>query len=73
MKVRIDLYDPAQLTIDEAEAINAAGLELEMTPDNKFAAYMEIGDLFPVFNKEEDKRYDLESEPDCNRISAGGI
>ena len=73
MKVRIEEYDPAQLTIDDAEAICAAGLELEMTPDNKFAAYMEIGNLFPVFDKEEDKRYDLEFKPDCDRISAGGI
>lgn len=46
MKVRMGEYEPAQLTIDDAEALREAGMELLMTTDNKIAAFMEIGDIF---------------------------
>lgn len=72
MKVRMGEYDPAHLTIDEAEALYAAGLELEMTPDKRIIAVMELGNLFSDFDK-EDMQYDLEFKPDANRSAAGGI
>ena len=72
MKVRIGKYDPAQLTIDDAEALCAAGLELEMTQDGKIIATMDVGNLFPICDK-EDKQDDLEFKPDGDRIAAGGV
>lgn len=46
MKVRIGEYDLSQLTIDDAEALYAAGLELRMTAEGKIIAYMDVGNLF---------------------------
>lgn len=53
MKVAYEIYDPAVLTLDEAEALRDAGLILEMTPDGSIAAMMELGN---IFDREEERR-----------------
>ncbi len=72
MKVRIGEYDPAQLTIDDAEALRDAGMDIIMTTEKNIAVFMEIGNLFPISDK-EDMLYDLEFKPDGNRVAAGGV
>jgi hypothetical protein len=72
MKVRIGEYDPTQLTIDDAEALRDAGMDIIMTTEKNIAVFMEIGNLFPICDK-EDMLYDLEFKPDGNRVAAGGV
>lgn len=57
MRVAYERRDPTEITIDEAEALRDAGLELEMVYDNgkpkEVVAWMNIGN---IFDREEEKR-----------------
>ena len=57
MKVAYEIYDPAVLTVDEAEALRDAGLELEMVDNGMspmaIVAWMDMG---KIFDREEERR-----------------
>lgn len=57
MKVAYERSDPAVMTVDEAEALRDAGLELEIVYDNgkpkEVVAWMDMG---RIFDREEERK-----------------